>query len=73
MSSIEPAGGRRPSRRSREQRAFRLVQASSGLTFAAVVALVLGAVGVIGYGPFVVLTLAAVACWVLLRRSFGGR
>jgi hypothetical protein len=58
-----------PSRRSRETRAFRLVQVGGGAAVVSVVGLVLGIAGVIGYGLFVVALIVAVLCGFLFRRT----
>jgi hypothetical protein len=60
-----------PSRRSRENRAFRLVQVGGGAAVVSVVGLVLGIAGVIGYGLFIIALIVAVACGLLFRRSVG--
>jgi hypothetical protein len=73
MANIERSGGRRPSRRQREQRAFQLTLATGGLTVVGVVGLVLAIAGVLGAGlPILALVLAAV-CFFLLRRTLGVR
>ena len=55
-------------RRVRQQRAYSLVLATSGLGVVAVVGLLLAIVGVIGFGIPVLAGIAAVACGVVLRR-----
>ena len=66
MSDIERRGNRRPTRRQREQRAYRLTIATGGLTLAAVAALVLSIAGVLGGGWVVLLVLlAALSGWML--------
>ena len=73
MANIERSGGRRPTRRQREQRAFQLTMATGGLAIVGVVGLLLAVVGVIGAGlPILALVLAAV-CFFLLRRTVGLR
>jgi hypothetical protein len=69
MSSIEPSSGRRLTRRQREQRAFRLTQATGGLTVATVVTGLLAVFGVLGWSLPFVLAIAAMACAILLRRT----
>jgi hypothetical protein len=58
-----------PSRRSRENRAFRLVQVGGGAAVVSVVGLVLGIAGVISYALFVVALIVAVLCGFLFRRT----
>jgi hypothetical protein len=69
MSDIERRPASRPSRKKREERAFRLVLASGGFGVAAVVALVLTIAGVIGGGWFVILAVLAVVSALMLRRT----
>jgi hypothetical protein len=68
MSDLERAPSRLP-RRTREQRAYRLVVATGTLAVVAVVGFVLAIAGVIGAGiPFVAAALAVV-CGLLFRRT----
>jgi hypothetical protein len=67
MGDLTPSSGRRPSRRAREQRAYRLVQVGGAAGLVAVVGLVLAIVGVIGFGVPVVAAIVAAACAVLFR------
>ena len=69
MSGLEPRGGSRPTRRQREQRAYRLVLAGGTAGVIAAVGLILAAVGVIGFGIPVLAAVIAVLCYVLLRRT----
>ena len=69
MSGIERRPGSRPSRKQREQRAYRLVLAGGIAGLVDVVGLILAAVGVIGYGIPVLAAIVAVLCFVLLRRA----
>jgi hypothetical protein len=72
MSDIE----RRPShlpRRQREQRAYRLVLATSALGLIAVVGIVLAIANVIGAGIPVLAAILAVVCFLWLRRTLSGR
>ncbi len=69
MSELQRRPGSRPSRRQREQRAFRLVVASGLLGGLAVIGFVLAIVGVIGGFWPVVLAVLAVVCAVILRRT----
>jgi hypothetical protein len=68
MSNIEPRGSSRPSRRAREQRAYRLVVASGGLGLVAVVGALLAIVGIIGWSIPVIAAILAVVCVILFRR-----
>ena len=70
MSDIERRStGSRPSRRQREQRAYRLVLATGTFTTLFVAALVLSILGVLGGGWAVLLAVLAVLCGVLLRQT----
>ena len=67
---------RRPSytpRRTREQRAFRLVQVGGAAGVVAVVGFVLALVGVVGFGIPLLATIVAVVCLVLFRATVGKR
>jgi hypothetical protein len=69
MSDIERRGSSRPSRRAREQRAYRLVLASGGFALLGAVGIVLAIFGTIGaFWPVVFLVLAVV-CGLLVRRT----
>jgi hypothetical protein len=68
MSDIERRRGSRPTRKQREQRAFRLVLAGGTLGVVGVVGLVLAIVTSFGAGlPILALVLAAVCFWLLRR------
>jgi hypothetical protein len=69
MGDISPRSGGVPSRRSREQRAYRLVVAGGAAGAVAVVGLVLAIVGVIGYWLPVLALVVAVICLFLFRRT----
>jgi ABC-type bacteriocin/lantibiotic exporter with double-glycine peptidase domain len=69
MSDLTPSGGGRLSRRTREQRAFRLVVAGGIAGTVALVTFVLALVGVIGYGLFVIAIIVTVACVLMFRRT----
>ena len=69
MSDLERRGGSRPTRKQREQRAYRLVLAGGASGIVAAVGLVLAAVGIIGFGIPVLAAVIAVLCYVLLRRA----
>jgi hypothetical protein len=68
MSSLEPRGGGRLSRRQKEQRGYQLVMIGGGAGVVFVVGGILAIVGVIGWGlPFVALVVAVI-CFFLFRR-----
>ena len=69
MSQLEPRSGPRPSRRQREQRAYRLVLASGALGVIAVVGFLLAIVDVIGFFIPVLAVVLAVICVMMLRRT----
>jgi hypothetical protein len=69
MSDLAPSSGGPPSRRAREQRAYRLVVAGGAAGAVAAVGLVLAIVGVIGYGIPVLALIVAVVCLLLFRRT----
>ena len=69
MSNIEPRGSSRPTRRSKEQRAYRLVLATGGLGVVAVVGALLAIVGIIGWSVPVIAAILAVICGILFRRT----
>jgi hypothetical protein len=69
MSDLAPRSGGPPSRRSREQRAYRLVVAGGAAGAVGAVGLVLAIVGVIGYGIPVLALIVAVVCLLLFRRT----
>jgi hypothetical protein len=69
MSDIERRGGSRPSRKKREQRAYRLVVATSAFGLIGVAGILLAILTSFGAGwPIVSLILAAI-CFMLLRRT----
>ena len=71
MSDLAPRSGGPPSRRSREQRAYRLAVAG-GLSATATFSLaVLAVFGVTGWGLPVLTAIVAVICLVLFRRTVG--
>jgi hypothetical protein len=70
MSDLERRStGSRPSRRQREQRAYRLVLGTGTFATLFVAALVLSIVGVIGGGWAVIFAVLAVVCGLLLRQT----
>ena len=69
MSDLVPGSGGPPSRRTREQRAYRLVVAGGAAGGVAVVGFVLALIGVIGLGVPLLAAIVAVVCLVLFRRT----
>jgi hypothetical protein len=69
MSDITPRPKRSPSRRTREERAYRLVLAGGAAGVVAVVTFVLALVGVLSFGVPVLAAIVAAICVVLFRRS----
>ena len=72
MADLTPSSGGPPSRRSREQRAYRLVVTGGVAAAVAVVGAVLAAVGVFGWAVPVLAAVIAVICVVLFRRTIPG-
>jgi hypothetical protein len=70
MSDLERSRPRVP-RKSREERAYRLVLAGGVLGTVAVVGLVLAIAGVIGIGIPLIAAVLAALCIVLFRRAVG--
>ncbi len=69
MSDLQRRSGSKLSRRTREQRAYRLVLATGTFGAIAVVGVVLSLVNVIGATIPLLAILAAIVCLVLLRRT----
>jgi hypothetical protein len=69
MGDLAPRSGGPPSRRSREQRAYRLVVTGGVAGAVAVIGAVLAAVGVFGWGVPILAAIVAVICVVLFRRT----
>ena len=69
MSSPVRSPGNRPSRRSRENKAYRLTLATGGLSVAAVVALVLAVVSSFSLGWFFLLIVLAAVSGMMLRST----
>jgi hypothetical protein len=67
--SLSPSSGGRPSRRRREQRAYRLVQIGGTAAVVAVIGLVLSILGVIGSGVWIAAAIVAVVCAILFRST----
>ncbi len=72
MSDLERSKSRRPSRRSREQRAYQLTLATGGLAVVAVVGILLAIFGVVGFGIPILAGIIAVVLGFVLRRQLGG-
>jgi len=69
VSDLAPRPGRRVSRRSREQRAYRLVVVGGGAGVVAVAGVVLAAIGIVGFWlPFLAVIVAAL-CGLLFWRT----
>lgn len=69
MADLTPRRGGPPSRRTREQRAYRLVLAGGAAGGVAVVGFVLALVGILSFGVPVIAAIIAVVCLVLFRRT----
>jgi hypothetical protein len=72
MSDLTRSSGGPPSRRSREQRAYRLVLAGGAAAAVAVVTFVLAAIGVMGFAIPVLAVIVALVCGLLFRRTVSG-
>jgi hypothetical protein len=68
MGDLTPSGGRVPSRRQREQRAYRLVVTGGAAGAVAVATFVLAAIGVMGFGVPAIAAIVAAICFWLFRR-----
>ena len=71
MGDLTPGSGGRLSRRTREQRAYRLVLAGGTAGLVAVVGVVLAIVGVVNFGIPVLAGIVAAVCALLFRRTVG--
>jgi hypothetical protein len=69
MSDLTPRRGGGLSRQKREQRAYYLVLATSGLALAAVVVLVLSIFTSVSFGLFILLAVLAAIAGYLLKRT----
>ena len=70
MTDLSPRPDRTPSRRQREDRAYKLVLAGGAAALIAVVTFVLSVVGVLGsFGVPVIAALVAVLCGWMFRRT----
>jgi hypothetical protein len=71
MSDLSPRRGGPPSRRSREQRAYRLAVTGGVAGLVAVVGAVLAIAGVLGWGLPIVAAIVAAVCLLFFRRTVG--
>jgi hypothetical protein len=71
VSDLERSPSRMP-RKTREERAYRLVLAGGTFGVLAVVGFVLAIAGVISLGPPFIAALVAAVCFLLFRRSVSG-
>jgi hypothetical protein len=70
MTDLSPRPDRTPSRRQREDRAYKLVLAGGAAAVIAVVTFVLAVVGVMGsFGVPIIAALVAVLCGWMFRRT----
>ena len=69
MTDLSPRPNRTPSRRAREERAYKLVLAGGAAAVVALVTFVLAIVGVMGYGIPVLAALVAILCGWMFRRT----
>ena len=69
MTDLSPRPNRTPSRRQREDRAYKLVVAGGAAAVVAVVTFVLAIVNVMGYGIPVLAALVAILCGWMFRRT----
>ena len=69
MSDISPRPNRTPPRRTREERAYRLVLAGGAAAVVAVVTLVLAIIGIGSLSVPVLAAIVAAICVVLFRRA----
>jgi hypothetical protein len=69
MSDLAPSSGGPPSRRSREQRAYRLVVTGGVAGAVAVVGAVLAIAGVLGWTLPIIAAAIAAICALLFRRT----
>jgi uncharacterized membrane protein YgaE (UPF0421/DUF939 family) len=69
MSDLTRSSGGPPSRRSREQRAYRLALGGGAAAVVAAVTFVLALIGTMGFGIPVLAVIVAVVCFMLFRRT----
>jgi hypothetical protein len=72
MTDLSPRPSRTPSRRAREDRAYKLVVAGGTAAAVTVVTFVLAVIGLIGFGIPVVAAIITAICGLLFRRTVGG-
>jgi hypothetical protein len=71
MNELDRPSRSRISRRTKEDRAYRLVLATGGLGTVAIVGVVLAIFGVVGWGIPIVAGIVAAVCGFLFRRTVG--
>jgi hypothetical protein len=71
MNDLTSRPGGPPSRRSREQRAYRLAVTGGVAGLVAVVGIVLAAIGVFGWIVPILAVIVAAVCGLLFRRTVG--
>jgi putative flippase GtrA len=69
MTDLSPRPNRTPSRRTREERAYRLALAGGAAAVVAVVTLVLAIIGPVSLGVPVLAAIVAAICVVLFQRT----
>lgn len=69
MSDLTPRSGGPPSRRSREQRAYRLAVTGGTAATVAVAGVVLAVVGILGWWLPILAVIVAAICGLLFRRT----
>jgi hypothetical protein len=69
MSNIERSGGSRPSRKQREQRAYRLVLATGTFGLIGAAGILLAIFTSFGMGWPIISLIVAAICFMLLRRT----
>ena len=72
MSDLEPRRRSAPSRRAREERAYKLVLTTGGLAVLTVALVILAVVGVVGGGLAFLAALLTAGSGFLLRRTLSG-
>ncbi len=73
MSDLEPRGDRRLTRQDRADRAYRLVLGTGALSMVAVVGAILAVLDIVGFGLPMFAAALAVICFLILKRTLGGR
>lgn len=72
MTDLTPRSQRTPSRRAKEERAYRLVLASGTAALVTVVSFVLALVGIGGFGIPVIAAIVTIVCVLFFRRTVSG-